>query len=115
MIWTLSKLGLASNLRRVPQEKILLAEMREAKRLIEKKREKAGLNQEVEEVCAARQRAEEVLEGFANTISELYATVEKSLADKAALSKAKLTEIEGDIHSVVRKISQYKPVLASAK
>jgi stearoyl-CoA desaturase (delta-9 desaturase) len=115
MIWILSKLGLASNLRRVPQEKILLAEMREAKRLIEKKREKVGLNEEVAEPCAQRQSIEEVLEGFTATVSDLYATVDKAIADKAQLSKSKLTEIEGDIHQVVRKITQYKPVLAKAK
>jgi len=34
-IWTLEKLGLVSHLRRVPNEKILLAEMNEAKRIAE--------------------------------------------------------------------------------
>ena len=36
MIWVLSKLGLTSNLRRVSDEKILLAEMREARRQAQK-------------------------------------------------------------------------------
>ena len=34
LIWTLSKIGLASNLRRVPDAKILMAEAREAQRLL---------------------------------------------------------------------------------
>lgn len=36
-IWLLSKVGLASDLKRVPAEKILMAEMREAQRQIEKR------------------------------------------------------------------------------
>ena len=39
IIWTLSKIGLASNLRRVPSEKILLAELAEAQRRMETKLE----------------------------------------------------------------------------
>src|SRR5690606_35182028 len=34
-IWLLSKVGLASNLRRVPESKVLLAEMKEARRRAE--------------------------------------------------------------------------------
>lgn len=112
MIWILSKLGLASNLRRVPQEKILLAEMREAQRLLEQKRVKAGLDT-AEESCALSQKAEAILEGFSATLAERYAQVEESLSTKVELSKAKLIEIESDIHKVVRKISKFK--LSSAK
>ena len=35
IIWTLSKVGLARNLRRVPEEKIILAELAEAQRRLE--------------------------------------------------------------------------------
>lgn len=112
MIWVLSKLGLASNLRRVPQEKILLAEMREAQRLLEQKRVKAGLDN-AEESCALSQKAEAILEGLSATLSERYAQVEESLSSKVELSKAKLIEIESDIHKVVKKISKFK--LSTAK
>ncbi|MGJ8671405.1 acyl-CoA desaturase [Rubritalea sp.] len=112
MIWTLSKLGLASNLRRVPQEKILLAEMREAQRLLEQKRVKEGLDK-VEGSCALSQKAEAILEDFSAILTERYAQVEDSLATKVELSKAKLIEIESDIHRVVKKISKFK--LSSAK
>jgi stearoyl-CoA desaturase (delta-9 desaturase) len=43
IIWTLSKLGLAGKLRTVPSEKILLAELAEAKRQIETHLETANL------------------------------------------------------------------------
>src|ERR1700745_1559715 len=43
IIWVLSKVGLASNLRRVPQEKIILAELAEARRQLEAKLPHPGL------------------------------------------------------------------------
>jgi stearoyl-CoA desaturase (delta-9 desaturase) len=43
IIWTLSKFGLASNLRRVPSEKILLAELEEAQRRMATKLESPDL------------------------------------------------------------------------
>jgi stearoyl-CoA desaturase (delta-9 desaturase) len=43
IIWTLSKVGLASKLRRVPSEKVLLAELAEAQRRLEHKLESGTL------------------------------------------------------------------------
>jgi stearoyl-CoA desaturase (delta-9 desaturase) len=43
IIWTLAKTGLASNLRRVPSEKILLAQLAEAQRRLEHKLESGTL------------------------------------------------------------------------
>jgi stearoyl-CoA desaturase (delta-9 desaturase) len=45
IIWTLSKLGLTSQLRRVPSEKILLAELGEAQRCLETKLESPHLSE----------------------------------------------------------------------
>ena len=44
LIWTLSKIGLANQLRRVPAEKIVLCELAEAQRRLEKKLGSAGLS-----------------------------------------------------------------------
>src|SRR5437870_6394626 len=44
MIWMLSKLGLVSKLRRVPTEKIVLAELAEAQRRLETVLASPGLN-----------------------------------------------------------------------
>lgn len=112
MIWTLSKVGLVSNLRRVSQEKILLAEMREAQRLLEQKRVKTGIDN-VEKSSPLRQKAEAIFEGFSTTISERYEQIEESLSSKMELSKAKLVEIESDIHKTVKKIGKFK--LSQAK
>jgi stearoyl-CoA desaturase (delta-9 desaturase) len=43
LIWTLSKLGLASNLRRVPDTRILMAEAREAQRRLSAQLEASGI------------------------------------------------------------------------
>ena len=60
MIWTLSKLGLTSNLRRVSDEKILLAEMREACR-------QADRLKAIEPEAALCEKAMEVFHNFFTT------------------------------------------------
>ncbi|GAA5495519.1 hypothetical protein Rhal01_01696 [Rubritalea halochordaticola] len=106
MIWFLSKLGLASNLRRVPQEKILLAEMREAQRLLEQQR--MGVIKR-EESCPLRQRAEEALEGFSATLTNCCSQLEEAVANKVTLSKAAMVKIQSEIRQVSRKLGKFKP------
>ena len=61
MIWTLSKLGLARKLRRVPEEKIILAELAEAQRRLETSLASAGLSQEASAtIAAARSRLQAI-------------------------------------------------------
>ena len=105
MIWTLSKLGLTSNLRRVSDAKILLAEMREAKRLIENKK---ALAEEKEESCPIRERAEEVIDALSDRLAECYVTIDKAIADKVELSKSALKEIHIETRAVVKAIGRVK-------
>jgi stearoyl-CoA desaturase (Delta-9 desaturase) len=61
LIWTLSKLGLARKLRRVPEEKIILAELAEAQRRLETSLASAGLSQEASTmIAAARNRLQAI-------------------------------------------------------
>ena len=61
LIWTLSKLGLARKLRRVPEEKIILAELAEAQRRLETSLASAGLSQEASmRIAAARNRLQAI-------------------------------------------------------
>jgi stearoyl-CoA desaturase (delta-9 desaturase) len=61
VIWTLSKLGLASKLRRVPDEKIILAELSEARRRLETILAGAGLTEAASaSLAAARNRLEAI-------------------------------------------------------
>jgi stearoyl-CoA desaturase (delta-9 desaturase) len=53
IIWTLSKIGLAKQLRRVPMEKIVLCELAEAQRLLEKRLKNHALSETAAEYIAA--------------------------------------------------------------
>lgn len=99
MIWFLSKLGLTSNLRTVPDEKILLAEMREAQRLIEFKRGKLA---EQEESSPLREKAEEMIDVLSDRLTECYNNVEEAISSKVDMSKAALVETQQEIRSVVK-------------
>jgi stearoyl-CoA desaturase (Delta-9 desaturase) len=61
LIWTLSKLGLAKKLRRVPEEKIILAELAEARRRLETSLAEAGLTEAASaSISAAHSRLQAV-------------------------------------------------------
>ncbi len=102
MIWTLSKLGLTSSLRTVQDEKILMAEMREVKRLIDGKRD--GL-EAIEGTSPLKDRAEELIDGLSDRITKCYTELEEAVSNKVELSKAKLSTVQQEIRSVVRGIS----------
>ena len=107
MIWTLSKVGLTENLRRVPDEKIILAEVREAQRLLEQKRAKSGVD--VAEVSCPKHKV--ALEGFdaiSSVLSERYTLIEEAISTKVDLSKEKVYELEREIRTLVRKIGKVK-------
>ena len=73
IIWTLSKLGLADDLRRVPSEKILLSELAEAQRRLETKLENPELT--------APARA---------YVTEAYARMQKTASDWAQFKAAQI-------------------------
>jgi stearoyl-CoA desaturase (delta-9 desaturase) len=108
MIWTLSKVGLTSNLRRVSDAKILLAEMREAQRLIEQKREAV----EVKEFCPVREKTEEMIEALSDRLTSCFAQIDEAISTKVELSKSALKEMHVEIRSVVKGIGKVKPVAA---
>jgi stearoyl-CoA desaturase (Delta-9 desaturase) len=73
-IWTLSKLGLASDLRRVPASRILLAEVAEAHRELDANLEKSttGLSQQARTMVASSIEAvQEISQRLAVRISEM--------------------------------------------
>ncbi len=109
MIWTLSKVGLTSNLRRVSDAKILLAEMREAKRLIDQKREAFV---DVKQSHLVFEKTEEMIDVLSDRLSECFAQIDEAIADKVELSKSALKEIHTEIRSVVRGIGKVKTARA---
>jgi len=81
-IWTLEKMGLVSDLRRVPDEKILLAEMGEAKR-------RAALNTEHRESIAAvfGQQMHDMFHQLSERLAANYAALEKATTEKVEISR----------------------------
>lgn len=81
-IWTLEKLGLVSDLRRVPAEKILLAEMTEARRRCELQLKEPG-------IIASQfgRQFQETLDTLSERLAANYATLEKAMAGQAEVSR----------------------------
>jgi stearoyl-CoA desaturase (delta-9 desaturase) len=94
IIWTLSKVGLTSNLRRVPSEKILLAELAEAQRRMETKLECPHLTD------AAR-------EYFANSYARLQATAAEWAQFKEAqmeVTREMLAELREEVRAAIESL-----------
>lgn len=96
-IWTLSKIGLASNLRRVPDSKILLAEMGEARLRAEEKL--AALNAAHPTMT---ERAHVMLNELCENISKNYQELEKAVTDRVEVSKQNLLRWEAETRELVK-------------
>jgi stearoyl-CoA desaturase (delta-9 desaturase) len=96
-IWTLSKLGLASNLRRVPDSKILLAEMGEARLRAEEKL--AALNAANPTMA---DRAHVMLNELCQNIAKNYAELEKAVSDRVEVSRQNLITWQAETRELVR-------------
>ena len=81
-IWTLEKCGLVSDLRRVPDEKILLAEMSEARR-------RAALKTGHDESIAAvfGQQMHDMFHQLSERLAANYAALEKATTEKVEISR----------------------------
>jgi len=81
-IWTLEKLGLVTALRRVPDEKILLAEMHETKR-------RAALNndQHASISIVLGQQMHDMFHHLSERFAANYAALEKATAEKVEVSR----------------------------
>jgi stearoyl-CoA desaturase (delta-9 desaturase) len=86
-IWTLSKLGLATELRRVPEEKIVLAELREMKRQVEAQIES---NKGWRIPCPTRDEAYATLLELSQQLTDGYHELEKAVGEQIKVSSAAL-------------------------
>jgi stearoyl-CoA desaturase (Delta-9 desaturase) len=89
MIWTLSKLGLVSKLRRVPMEKIVLAEIAEAQRQLETVLAGPGLNDAASAFMRSAYRR-------LQTIAQQLA---KRQAEQLEVTRAMLSELRNEIRA----------------
>jgi stearoyl-CoA desaturase (delta-9 desaturase) len=87
-IWALSKLGLATELRRVPEEKIVLAELREMK---DRAAAQIASGSTWRFTCPTREKAYATLLELSQQLSEGYAELETAVSDRIKISREALS------------------------
>lgn len=102
-IWLLSKIGLTSNLRRVPDSKILLAEMAEARKSAEIK-----LAYLKAKHPTMTERAHLLLGELCAKIEESYKELEHSISEKIEISKQNLLNWEAETHELVKHLRKLR-------
>ena len=102
IIWFLSKFGLTGDLKRVANERILLAETREMKRQVTDKishfQQLATSSSEIIDQSLAS------LEKWSERLTEICEELQKAAHDKIDLSKEKLREVRTEVQSIVDQI-----------
>ena len=103
IIWTLSKFGLAYDLRRVPREKILLAETRETER---KLNDQISLFQDsiAESANELMEQALSSLEDASQRLREICNELQTAAQERIKLSKAKINELRMEVRSLMSEI-----------
>jgi stearoyl-CoA desaturase (delta-9 desaturase) len=98
----LSKLGLASDLRRVPDTKVLLAEMAEARRRADL--ELARLKESGDHPL--RDKALEAMNALSERLSANYQELEKAMADRVELSRKAIRKWSKETRVMLDHLSQ---------
>jgi stearoyl-CoA desaturase (Delta-9 desaturase) len=101
-IWLLSKVGLAEGLRRVPDTKILLAEMREARLRAEKQ-----LARLRGQGAGSAERACEAVHEMVERLTANYHQLEKSIADSVQLSREALRDWQIETRAMMRDLKRF--------
>ncbi len=99
-IWLLSKIGLVEGLRRVPEGRILLAEMREARARAERHLER------LEAMPAASSAAREALANAVEKLTANYHELEKAVADRVELSRNVLRQWQHETRAIMRELQR---------
>ena len=100
-IWTLSKLKLAEGLRRVPASRILLAEMREARTIAERR-----LLAMREHGPGPAQRVCDTLHEMVERLTARYHELEKAMADRVEVSRKTLRTWRSETRHTMRQLSR---------
>jgi stearoyl-CoA desaturase (delta-9 desaturase) len=108
-IWTLSKLGLATDLRVVSDEKIILAEIREVKEQTD-----AQISDEsaLKLNSPTRQEAFSRLLDISKSLSDGYKEVEKATGERIDLSREKLAYWHNEIAKANAQLTQFQELQA---
>ena len=103
-IWCLSKVGLASNLRRVAHEKILLAELQEARRRADAEMVRVAESDDP----AWRESATKALEALSERLAASYQELERIVAEKVELSKEAIHRWSTEIREIMSHIAEVR-------
>ncbi len=102
-IWALSKVGLASDLKQVPQERILLAETRETRRQVTDKITSIQESQNSGEDLWTQ--VLENLEGLSERLTEICNELQNAAHEKIDFSKTKLNEMRSEVRAMLAEIN----------
>ena len=105
IIWALSKFGLTSDLKRVSNERILLAETKEMHRIVETKLTafQSAQDTRVELVDQAVLKLEKV----GNRLSEIRKELQNAIRDKIDLSKSKIKELQFEVRTMIEDVESF--------
>tara|TARA_B100000035_G_C20711744_1_gene427310 strand:- start:113 stop:607 length:495 start_codon:yes stop_codon:yes gene_type:complete len=102
IIWTLSKFGLTSDLKRVANERILLAETKEVSRIVKSK---------ISAFQTAHNKGSEImeqavsnLEKLGDRLSEIHVELQTAIRDKIEISRVKMNELRLEVRTMVQEI-----------
>ncbi|MEM9081058.1 MAG: fatty acid desaturase [Verrucomicrobiota bacterium] len=108
-IWTLEKTGLVSNLRRVSQTRILLAEMAEARKRTESRL--ASLEASGAEVC---EKALAAVQDLQEKITHAYHEIEANAAQRIEVSREKINQWRAETNKLMERLSDLTPLPAAS-
>lgn len=104
-IWLLERVGLVSNLRRVPEEKILLAELNEVQRRIQRGQLPSSSLDELPETAARiAQASQEALQALSARVARTREELQAAVKNRVALSRATLRAYRREIHGALRQL-----------
>lgn len=103
-IWVLAKLGLASNLRTVPEAKIILAEIAEARRRADERL--AQITQSGVSVC---EKALATVHDLQEKLAAAYHELESAMAEKAETSRQALERWRKDARELLDALGRLSP------
>lgn len=104
-IWALAKVGLASNLRRVSQTRILLAEMAEARRHTENRL--ASLEASGAKIC---QSTLKTVQEMQDKLTKAYHELEASASQRAEMSREAIERWRGETRLLLDRLAQLTPL-----
>lgn len=109
-IWTLEKMGLVSNLRRVAEEKIVLAELRETRRQAEAQLDR---RHRFTIPCPTREEAYRTLAEMFESLEEGYHDLEKAVADRVRVSKSAMKRYRAQVAETLEQLTHIQDLQLS--